>query len=113
MGLVHVSLLICLDGQIYTNRIIIFHEYSNQILTIKYEAEILQYIVQNSDVKNYLLWKEREKQNNVCPEKFFVDMQCGIWYILSFLRNVGGISAFRLNNLVQKKKFGLKVGTIM
>lgn len=79
MVFVHVSLLICLDGQIYTNRIIIFHEYSNQILTIiKYEAEILQYIVQNSDVKNYLLWKEREKQNNVCPEKFFVDMQRGI-----------------------------------
>ena len=51
---------------------------SNQILTIKYEAEILQYIVKNSDVKNYLLWKEGEKQNNVCPEKFFVDMQRGI-----------------------------------
>ena len=48
------------------------------LLGIKYEAEILQYIVQNSDVKNYLLWKEREKQNNVCPEKFFVDMQLGI-----------------------------------
>ena len=47
---------------------------SNQILTIyKYKYE-----VQNSDVKNYLLWKEREKQNNVCPEKFFVDMQRGI-----------------------------------
>ena len=55
----------------YTNRIIIFHEYSNQILT-KHEAEILQCIVQNSDVKNYLLWKEKEKQNNVCPEKFFL-----------------------------------------
>ena len=78
LGRLSSRLTICLDGQIYTNRIIIFHEYSNQILTIKQEAEILQCTVQNSDVKNYLLWKEKEKQNNVCPEKFFVDMQRGI-----------------------------------